>query len=162
MRIFLLCSLVAMGSVACSSSSDDIFGRGGSGGGGSAVTSTSVAGPATATSSAANATTATGSSTGSGMACTADGAFPDFEKGCGSPENCIIKLHQVDCCGSREAIGVNHSQFEPFDAAETAWEGACPACGCAAQPTLAEDGQTGPNRSLKVDCVEGMCKTFFE
>lgn len=94
-------------------------------------------------------------------ACTPDGGFPSFQKGCGTADNCIIKLHQIDCCGSIIAIGLNHSEFTPFDQTEQAWEAACPRCKCPAQPTVAEDGKSGLNADIKVKCDNGVCRTVF-
>jgi hypothetical protein len=94
-------------------------------------------------------------------ACTEAGAFPGFVKGCGTTANCIIKLHQIDCCGTMMAIGLNHAEFGAFDTAETAWETSCPKCKCPVGPTLAEDGKTGATVDVKVSCDNGTCKTSF-
>jgi hypothetical protein len=94
-------------------------------------------------------------------ACTPDGGFPNFQKGCGGNANCIVKLHQIDCCGSMIAIGLNHAEFAAFDTAEQAWEAACPKCKCPPKPTVAEDGNSGPNANVKVSCDNGTCKTTF-
>ena len=92
-------------------------------------------------------------------ACTPDGGFPNFQKGCGTIANCIIKLHQIDCCGSAIAIGINHGEFAAFDAAEAEWRNSCPKCGCPAMATLAENGKTGLNADVKVACDNGVCRT---
>lgn len=94
-------------------------------------------------------------------ACTPDGGFPNFQKGCGTTANCIVKLHQVDCCGSMIAIGLNHGEFAAFDSAELSWESACPKCKCPAKPTVAEDGKSGLNADVKVSCDNGVCRTTF-
>jgi len=94
-------------------------------------------------------------------ACTEAGSFPAFPKGCGSTANCIIKLHQIDCCGTMMALGINHGEFAAFDAAETAWETACPKCKCPVGLTQAEDGKAGATVDVKVSCDNGTCKTAF-
>jgi hypothetical protein len=82
--------------------------------------------------------------------------FPKFDKGCTADINCAYGLHQVDCCGSKIAIGFNHAYKDAFDKAELAWETACPAaCDCLAKPTLAEDGKTGA--MFGVQCKSGVC-----
>jgi hypothetical protein len=100
-------------------------------------------------------------------ACTADGGFPNFVKGCTNSQSCIAKLHQVDCCGTKVAIGVNHDQYTVFDNAEIAWEALCPACGCPPGSTTAEDGRTGASANVLVQCTDidagvGVCKTYFQ
>ena len=92
-------------------------------------------------------------------ACTPSAIFPSFQKGCGTTANCIIKLHQIDCCGSMAAIGLNHGEFAAFDQSEQAWESSCPRCKCVAKATVAEDGNSGPNADVKVSCDNGVCRT---
>jgi hypothetical protein len=95
----------------------------------------------------------------SGM-CGGGTPFPTtFDRGCTLPDNCVIGFHQVDCCGSLVAVGINHSQRDVFDAAEMTWDQTCPACGCAAQPTLAEDGKSCAMAMVTVSCDTGMCTT---
>ncbi len=94
---------------------------------------------------------------GAGMECS---AFPTFERGCSAGGNCVIGYHQLDCCGSLRAIGINHSDRDAFDTAETACEATYPECDCAAQPTEADDGSTGTGDAT-VDCVSGTCTTSY-
>src|SRR4029079_4071961 len=44
--------------------------------------------------------------------------FPTFDKSCTTLAECIPKLHIVDCCGTRLAIGLNASQNAAFNQAE--------------------------------------------
>lgn len=92
------------------------------------------------------------------LLCSDPSTFPKFIKGCGTTENCSFGLHQIDCCGSKVAIGFNHSERTRFDEIEKAWQSTCPACDCREKPTLAEDGKTGT--TFGVACVEGQCRTF--
>lgn len=91
------------------------------------------------------------------LSCLDPSTFPTFDKGCTYDFNCSYGLHQLDCCGSRLAIGFNHSQATAFDAAEKSWEMTCPMCGCATKPTAAEDGST--NTTFYVKCDSGKCMT---
>jgi hypothetical protein len=93
--------------------------------------------------------------------CGFDGGFPGFVKGCSAQAGCVFKLHQVDCCGSLIAIGINHSDALLFDQAELAWRNACPVCKCPPKPTMAEDGNTGLSSAVKVNCESQVCKTTF-
>ena len=98
--------------------------------------------------------------------CTA-GSFPTFTDACTNDLSCIYKLHQINCCGSKEAIGLNHDEFTPFDTAEAAWEASCPSCSCPPAATVAQDGTMGNPTNLKVTCQKtggamiGVCRTTF-
>jgi hypothetical protein len=100
------------------------------------------------------------------MTCDA-GTFPTFDNGCSDTINCSIGLHQINCCGTLMAIGINHAFRDAFDKAEANWRTACPAaCGCVAGPTRAEDGKVGSSQSVMVKCESsgpgsGRCTTFF-
>jgi len=94
-------------------------------------------------------------------ACTPDGGFPSFVKGCTTVDNCVFKLHQLDCCGSMLAIGMNHAEAIAFDKTELEWRTACPKCACPSGPTVAEDGKTGPSLDVKLTCDGNVCKTTF-
>jgi hypothetical protein len=86
--------------------------------------------------------------------------FPTtFDKGCTATDNCVSAFHQVDCCGSLVAVGINHAQRDAFDTAEQAWEQTCAACGCAAQPTVADDGKSCAMSAVTVSCDTGTCTT---
>jgi len=95
------------------------------------------------------------------------GTFPTFDKACTDTPNCVIGLHQIDCCGTLVAIGLNHAFLDAFNKAEAEWRQACPsACGCAPGPTRAEDGKVGPSQNVRVQCDSignGMraCTTSF-
>jgi len=86
--------------------------------------------------------------------------FPtSFVKGCTSTDNCVIGFHQVDCCGSLVAEGINHSERDTFNTAETAWDATCPQCGCMAQATVADDGKSCAMNAVTVSCDTGTCTT---
>lgn len=102
-------------------------------------------------------------------ACNLDGGpFPTtFVDGCLATDNCIIVMHEATCCGPREAIGINHSARQQFEADEAAWQATCPKCGCPTNPdVIAQDGNTGPAQNVQVKCdlsggAPGKCRTFF-
>jgi hypothetical protein len=88
--------------------------------------------------------------------------FPWFDKSCVADSDCAIGLHMVNCCGTMHAIGMNQSQKAVFQEAEAVCEGQYPPCGCASQPTLAEDGNTsGSGEDIAVFCKSGDCMTFI-
>lgn len=93
-----------------------------------------------------------GSMKGDGGMCV-NGMFPMFDKGCTSNDVCIIELHQIDCCGTLSAIGVNHAVKTMFDTAEQMWRASCPQCGCDPGQTKAESGMTCDTSKIAVKCV---------
>lgn len=91
--------------------------------------------------------------------------FDGLERGCGTDMNCGVVTHQVDCCGTEIARGVNHAEVTRFGMLEPACRASYPACGCAAQPTMTDSGEvvTDPG-SVQVACVaqgpENVCMTY--
>src|ERR1051326_5325454 len=122
-RIFLLFGVVA----ACGGASPPEFGDAGNTGDGSTAGEGGNGND--------------GSSKEGGGQCS-NGQFPMFEKGCTSNDTCIVELHQIDCCGTFSAIGINHSAKSNFDAAEQMWRASCPKCQCDPGLTKAESGMT--------------------
>ena len=99
---------------------------------------------------------------GGAVMCTATPpVFPGFDKGCTGASSCVIAFHQISCCGTRRALGINHAAKAAFDAAEATCEAQYPGCGCAQGPTSAEDGKTTTTEStIAVTCTPaGMCST---
>jgi hypothetical protein len=92
--------------------------------------------------------------------CGGGATFPDFAKGCDTNAGCVVALHQVDCCGSKDAIGIALAQQAAFTTAEATWDSTCPACRCAPQPTTAEDGRMCASNAVTVACDNNhMCRT---
>jgi len=88
-------------------------------------------------------------------------SFPHFAKRCTAVADCDIADHQINCCGSQAAIGINGSERNRFDAAEMRCRGQYPMCRCPAEPTVAEDGQAaGPGTAIQVQCINSFCMTF--
>lgn len=78
-------------------------------------------------------------------------------KTCTVDTDCAIGVHQINCCGTSVALGIAASQASAFAADEAACAASYPACGCAAQQTKAEDGNSG---DIQVKCDAGQCKTY--
>jgi hypothetical protein len=90
--------------------------------------------------------------------------FPTFSDACTSDADCNIGLHQINCCGTKVAIGVTGGDYAAFEKAEATCSQQFPKCGCATFPTQAQDGFTAAmgNEGLGVRCMEGMCRTFVQ
>lgn len=97
-----------------------------------------------------------------GPTCVGDSAaFPTFDKGCTNDVSCSFGLHQINCCGSQAAIGLNHAFKVDFEKYETAWRATCPACGCASGGISLDDGEVVGDPSLVgVKCDGGQCRTY--
>lgn len=107
-------------------------------------------------------TTGTGTDTGGGGGITGSCDF-DYAKSCTGDADCVVKVHQINCCGTQEAVGVAASGAADFDAKEAACDATYPQCGCATMGTTAEDGTTNGNFSadgIPVKCEAGKCTTY--
>jgi hypothetical protein len=108
-----------------------------------------------------------GSKDSAGAACSDNGSFiASLDTGCTNTQSCSFGLHQIDCCGTKLAVGFNHAETNRFAQEEQAWEASCPQCGCPAGLTRAQDGKTGLASLVQVACVDfdggvGVCQTFF-
>ena len=91
------------------------------------------------------------------------GTFPAFDKRCAAPADCEIAFHQINCCGSEKALGINKAEHDRFTTAEATCRGQYPGCGCAAMPPVAEDGKSSMNGGpdIAVDCRAGACATYI-
>ena len=87
--------------------------------------------------------------------------FPMFDGSCRDGCDCRAAIHQINCCGSRAAIGINYLEQERFDEAEAICEAQYPACDCFDRGILADDGQsTFDAARVAAFCNEGTCATF--
>lgn len=106
-----------------------------------------------------------GSDGGDVVMCTgATPSFPSFNRSCALASDCAKAIHQINCCGSQRALGLRVSEKARFDAAEKICRGQYPGCGCAAAPTIAEDGKSSADfdgSDIQVDCRAGACTTFI-
>lgn len=90
-------------------------------------------------------------------------SFPSFDKTCSTAADCFIGLHQINCCGSIKAIGINQAEKSRFAADEKICESQYPGCGCPGAPTVAEDGKfESGTRMIGVECPAGKCMTLVK
>jgi hypothetical protein len=134
----------------------------GTGTGGSSGSASGTGGASAAGGSGGSTTDgAAGASTGgtsSGSEC-AD--FPVFERACWDDAWCVTAFHQIDCCGTRIAMGIFHTAVPTFDAAEAACIATYGACFCPTQATTTDTGQTASDESvIAVQCRSGVCTTY--
>lgn len=87
-------------------------------------------------------------------------AFPTLDKSCATAADCVVVQHMISCCGTEVAIGLAATSKAAFDSAELACTGGYPGCGCAAQPTAAEDGRNVTMGAIAVRCTEHRCATY--
>jgi hypothetical protein len=135
--------------LACNSDAESGDGQGGSGGQGGAEASHDA--------------TSEGGAAGLGpIACTDDPPqFPSFDRACWDATWCVVAFHRVDCCGTRLATSMLHTELERFDPAEAICDAQYPDCRCAAGPTQTDSGQTAVDEStIKVECRSGVCTSF--
>jgi hypothetical protein len=101
------------------------------------------------------------------MECAAfPGALAAAPRGATNLSNCVIQIHQLDCCGARAAYGVNHGARTTLCPAETtcvATYATPPPCTDATIKT--DTGETTMNEAdVKLRCVPGgatcTCETF--
>ena len=87
-------------------------------------------------------------------------SFPMFARGCSRDGECYVGIHQIDCCGSRAARGIQLAIAKDFEAAEANFRVICPAlCDCVPRPTACDDGKTAPDNLITVTCERGSCTT---
>ena len=95
--------------------------------------------------------------------CSDPASFPTFGKGCTIDANCSFGLHQLDCCGSLGAIGINHAFKGDFTATEDAYRKTCSVCDCLPMDTRTESGvSTNDATKIAVRCDVGLCKTYVK
>ncbi len=86
--------------------------------------------------------------------------FPAFDKSCTAASDCAVAVHQLNCCGSQRVVGVSKASKSAFDASEKTCSSTFPACGCAAFPLTAEDGNVvGSAGNAALACVNNVCVT---
>jgi hypothetical protein len=86
--------------------------------------------------------------------------FPTFDKTCSIADDCAIGVHQTNCCGATQAIGMTKAELARFTADEKVCVDQYPPCACPATPTVAEDGHTPvAGQTIVVECQSRMCMT---
>jgi hypothetical protein len=97
------------------------------------------------------------------ISCSGGGAasFPVFSSACNTAADCVVAVHQTDCCGNQRGLGLNASQRAAFDAAEAVCRPMYPRCGCPTRGILCDDERwTFGADMIGVDCRAGRCTTF--
>jgi len=90
-----------------------------------------------------------------------DPVFPSFDMSCQSDDDCAVAVHQINCCGTRQALGINGQEVGRFSEDEAICELQYPSCDCADFGIRADDGQsTYDPDELGVVCAENTCTTF--
>lgn len=87
------------------------------------------------------------------------------DRTCLGDEACVVAVHQVNCCGSEIATGIDRGERERFDALEALCVESYPGCGCAAGPTMTDSGEIVTDlASVQVGCIlrgtGGVCMTY--
>ncbi|MEZ4300653.1 MAG: hypothetical protein R3B70_37295 [Polyangiaceae bacterium] len=137
-------------------------GAGAQGGGGATGGSTAETGG----SAGSSGTTSTDTITGAlpvELTCGPTGSqpVPPLYKACASVDDCVLKYHQVDCCGTSDAIGMNAAQAPAFDDAEATCKADYSPCGCPASYTSTEDGKKASSfGDIDVRCLDGHCQSY--
>lgn len=88
---------------------------------------------------------------------------PSPARACVDTSECTMLFHYADCCGTGVWSGMRLEAAEGFATHVAACDPLLPACGCAARPTLADDGtdESQPGASLHVACTAGLCTTSY-
>jgi hypothetical protein len=102
----------------------------------------------------------TDSGDGDGDGITCPDPFPEFDKSCTAVEDCFVALHQVSCCGTLVAIGLNVADQPTFNEVEMVCVSEYPECECAPGPIVTDDGsETEDFTMITVECVQNSCTT---
>ena len=89
--------------------------------------------------------------------------FPTFSKQCSADSDCAVAFHQINCCGTQVAWGIQACEMGAFSTSETQCESQYPGCGCAQFMTQAEDGYSSfTNSDFAAKCDAGVCRSFVK
>ncbi len=86
--------------------------------------------------------------------------FPLFTPFCNVDADCAVVIHQIDCCGSKVAWGINAMVEAMFTGEEATCRDQYPKCKCAQKQTVADDGKTAPGDVFAAKCLVGQCKSY--
>jgi hypothetical protein len=99
-----------------------------------------------------------GGGTGGSSACQ---AVLELDRSCASSADCVAASHTINCCGQEQIIGLRATEQTRFTMLEARCDPTYPACGCAAQQPLVDDGSRVQFQATAgVTCVQGKCTTF--
>ena len=88
-----------------------------------------------------------------------------IDRTCTTDADCLVRLHQTDCCGSSAMIGIATSALGTYNAGEPACMASYPGCGCPAQLPTTDSGETVTDTSaVLAACVSrgprNVCLTY--
>jgi hypothetical protein len=85
---------------------------------------------------------------------------PAPPKACGQTSDCTIALKTIDCCGSQRAVGLAKFAKDAWAKAELACAQGMAICDCSPKPLQFEDGLSGGDGLMAVQCEAGQCLTY--
>lgn len=93
------------------------------------------------------------------------GYVDTIDRSCTADGDCLVRLHQTDCCGSSVMIGIASSAGGVYLANEPACMASYPACECPAMPPTTDSGETVTDTSaVLAACVSrgprNVCLTY--
>lgn len=159
-KLLPLFSLLSLGLVACELKEKDLGDTGETSASdtGASDTNPNTSEPATTGPNTTDPNTTEPNTTGEPLQCDPL-MFPGVDKACVAAEDCAVVTHQLDCCGSLAALGIDADDVDAYNESEAACAAQFPGCECASKPTTAEDGQTEQDGQIVAVCVEGMCQS---
>jgi len=90
-------------------------------------------------------------------------AFDQPNRSCQTADDCDVVVHQVNCCGTTRAMGINKAVAAYLGELEKLCRETYPACGCPTGPQEADDGTTANGANdANVTCAAGVCATSFK
>jgi hypothetical protein len=97
-----------------------------------------------------------------GVECTGyAAALEAAPRGATSLDNCVVQLHQTDCCGATAAYGINHAARTALCTAEATCVASYPDPVCSDDTITTDTGDTTTNvDNVRLRLVDGVCQTF--
>lgn len=65
-----------------------------------------------------------------------------IDRSCTTDADCLVRLHQTDCCGNAVMLGIRTSAESAYLGSEPACMASYPACGCPASLPTTDSGET--------------------
>jgi hypothetical protein len=91
-----------------------------------------------------------------------DAFVNQFDRSCGSNDDCAIGLSGANCCGTMMAVGINHLEQDRFKTSWATCATELERCRCPVGPTEVDDGNTTTDHGLvEVACTDGSCRTYL-
>lgn len=93
------------------------------------------------------------------------GYVDTIDRSCTTDADCLVRLHQTDCCGSSVMIGIATSALATYNAGEPACMASYPGCGCPAMLPVTDSAETVTDTSaVLAACVSrgprNVCLTY--